>query len=99
MADGSPIEWLQRPGTRPATWNPVSAWRTIELPDGSKKRLRGWHCEHVHGGCVNCYSEKQNVTGHWMGTKLPYKPGHRADVEIELHEPTLLQPLSWKSPR
>jgi protein gp37 len=98
MADGSPIEWLQRPGTKPASWNPIIAWRNVVLPDGGFKLVRGWHCEHVHEGCVRCYAESMNGR---LGTKLPYKPGHlkNGDIEIELHESTLLQPLKWRQPR
>lgn len=92
MSDGSTIEWLDIPGTKPATWNPV---RAIHLTSGKI----GWYCEHVHEGCTNCYAERQNKGGARGGTQLPYKPGHRKDVEIYLDEKTLLQPLKWKSPR
>jgi protein gp37 len=88
------IEWTQRPGTKGETWNPVVAFRTV-----NGKRLRGWHCEHASPGCVNCYAETQNTAGYRGGTLLPYKPGHRKDVEIELHEPTLQKPLHWRDPR
>lgn len=96
MSDGSTIEWLQRPGTKPASWNPIVAWRDVPQPDGSVKRLRGWHCEHVHGGCEWCYAEGFNGR---LGTRLAYKPGLRKHISIELHEPTLLQPLKWRQPR
>jgi protein gp37 len=42
-------------------------------------------------------SEKMNVGR--FGTGLPFKPGHRKDVEIFLDEKMLLQPLHWKRPR
>lgn len=94
------IEWTHRPGTKGVTWNPIVAYRWITDPQtGERKRLRGWHCEHASTGCINCYSETQNEAGYRGGTKLPYKPGHRKDIEIELHEPTLLKPLHWKAPR
>lgn len=99
MSDGSTIEWLDRPGTKPATWNPIVAYRDVVDEHGNTKRLRGWYCEHVHGGCDNCYSETGNLSGRFMGTKLPYKPGHRKDVTIELHEQVLLMPLKWRTPR
>jgi protein gp37 len=101
MADNTAIEWTHRPGTKGETWNPIVAWRWIADPaaEGGRRRLRGWHCEHVSQGCTGCYSERQNVIGARGGTLLPYKPGHRKDVEIELHEPTLVKPLHWKAPR
>lgn len=92
MSENSTIEWLQRPGTKPATWNPI---RAKHKTSGKI----GWHCEHVHEGCTNCYAERQNKAGARGGTQLPYKPGHRKDVDIFLDEKTLLQPLRWKAPR
>lgn len=59
----------------------------------------GWHCEHVSPACVNCYAEKQNFSGFAGGTRLPYKPGHRDDIEIFLDENALTKPLHWKRPR
>lgn len=91
MADGTKIEWTD------ATWNPIRARRT--MPDGSVRI--GWHCEHASPGCVNCYAETMNKAGRsaFTGTRLPYKPGHRGDVEIFLDEKVLLQPLRWRAPR
>ena len=83
------IEWTDE------TWNPARA-RAL---DGSGRI--GWHCEHASPGCINCYAETQNRAGRsgFTGTKLPYKPGHRKDVEIYIDEKVLLRPLSWKRPR
>lgn len=84
MAAVSEIEWTD------STWTPI---RARNLTTG---RL-GWHCEHVSPGCEFCYAEKQfNMR---MGTQLPYKPGHRKDIEIFLDEKMLLAPLKWKKPR
>ncbi|MCW4114783.1 phage Gp37/Gp68 family protein [Aurantimonas sp. MSK8Z-1] len=77
------IEWTDE------TWNPIRARRR-----GTGKS--GWHCEPVSPGCANCYAEGFNRR---LGTGLPYKPGHRRDVEIVLDEPTLVQPLRWRRPR
>jgi protein gp37 len=88
------IEWCHRPGTIPATLNPIRARRKV---DGEE--LIGWHCEPVTAGCDHCYSDRQNIVGARGGTKLPFKPGHRKDVEIYLDENTLLAPLSWRKPR
>jgi protein gp37 len=83
MAQNSKIEWTND------TWNPIRARnrRTGKL---------GWHCEHVTAGCVNCYAERRNK---WVGTGLPFKPGHRADLDIFLEEKMLLAPVRWKKPR
>jgi protein gp37 len=83
MADKSAIEWTD------ATWNPIRA-RNI------KTGKTGWHCEHATTGCEFCYSEDLNK---WIGTGLPFKPGHRKDVELFLDEAMLTQPLRWKKPR
>ena len=84
MADRSAIEWTD------ATWNPI---RARNLATGKV----GWHCEHASEGCRNCYAETFNEKR--LGTGLPFKPGHRGDVEIFLDEKTLLAPLRWRRPR
>ena len=84
MSDRSPIEWTD------ATWNPI---RARNRATGKV----GWHCEHTSPGCAKCYSEAINADR--LGTRLPFKPGHRADVEIYLDETVLLQPLRWRRPR
>jgi protein gp37 len=83
MADKSKIEWTD------ASWNPIRARnkRTGKL---------GWHCEHATTGCQFCYAENFN---HRLGTRLPFKPGHRDDIELFLDEKILAQPLHWKRAR
>ncbi|WP_439399011.1 DUF5131 family protein [Bradyrhizobium sp. PMVTL-01] len=83
MADRSAIEWTN------ASWNPI---RARNLKTGKV----GWHCEHATTGCEHCYSEGFNKR---LGTGLPFKPGHRKDIEIFLDEQMLTQPLRWKKPR
>lgn len=83
MADRSKIEWTD------ASINPI---RARNLKTGKV----GWHCEHATTGCEFCYSEGFNKR---LGTGLPFKPGHRKDVEIFLDEEMLTQPLRWKKPR
>ncbi len=85
MADQTAIEWTD------ATWNPIRA----VLLAGTTLR-RGWHCEHVSEGCRNCYAEALNNR---LGTRIPYKPGHRDTVEHELQENLLTAPLRWRRPR
>jgi protein gp37 len=83
VADKSNIEWTD------ATWNPI---RARNLKTGKV----GWHCEHSTTGCEFCYAEGFNKR---LGTGLPFKPGHRKDIEIFLDEEMLLAPLRWKKPR
>ena len=98
MGEHSKIEWTD------ATWNPIRARRTEttiiasegEPDDTITTTTLGWHCEHVSEGCRNCYAEAMN---RWRGTGLPFKPGHRGEIELFLDERTLLQPLRWQRPR
>lgn len=83
MGANSKIEWTD------ASWNPIRA-RSL------KTGKIGWHCEHATTGCEFCYAEGFNKR---LGTGLPFKPGHRKDIEIFLDEEMLLQPLRWKKPR
>ena len=85
------IEWCRNAdGSAGKSWNPI---RARNLSTGAI----GWHCEHVHEGCRNCYAERHNEKR--FGTGLPYKPGHRGDIEIYLDEKTLLAPLGWRKPQ
>ena len=82
------IEWTDE------SWNPIRA--RLRSDPG----VIGWHCEHASPGCEHCYSETRNRSGRCnMGTKLPYKPGHRKDVEIYIDETQLLKPLKWRKGR
>ncbi|MER8556093.1 phage Gp37/Gp68 family protein [Mesorhizobium sp. M1217] len=89
MADGTSIEWTQRPGTKGASWNPV---RARNRATGKV----GWHCTHDSEGCRFCYAEGFNLR---LGTGLAYKPGHERDIEVFLDQKTLQDPLRWKTPR
>ena len=84
MGSTSKIQWTD------ATWTPVRARHRVT------NRV-GWHCEHVTAGCEFCYAENMNTR---LGTGLPFKPGHRKDVEIFLDPNMLLAPLKdWRAPR
>jgi len=85
-----PIQWLNQPGYKGETLNPIRA----EF-DG---RI-GWHCEKVAAGCRFCYAEATNKAGRFMGTKLPYGLASREKVIHEIYFPTLKRPLHWKKPR
>ncbi|RWB96452.1 MAG: phage Gp37/Gp68 family protein [Mesorhizobium sp.] len=89
MADGTSIEWTQRPGTKGASWNPV---RARNRATGKV----GWHCTHDSEGCRFCYAETFNRR---LGTGLAYKPGHERDIDVFLDQRTLQDPLRWKTPR
>lgn len=89
MADGSKIEWLARPGTKPASWNPIRA-RNRETG-----RV-GWYCAHKSPGCELCYAEAMNAR---LGTGVAFKAQNQDQVEIFVDERTLLQPLRWRQPR
>lgn len=84
MGAESKIEWTD------ATWTPI---RARLLADAAKV---GWHCEHVSEGCRHCYAEAMNRR---LGTGLPFKPGHRCDVDRFLDEKMLTAPLRWRRPR
>jgi protein gp37 len=86
MIDNSKIEWTD------ASWNPIRA-RLKEKIGAKAKGSLGWYCEHATTGCEFCYAEGINKR---LGTGLPFKPGHRKDVEIFLDENMLLQPLRWR---
>ena len=83
MADKTAIEWTD------STWNPIRA-RNI------RTGKVGWYCEHATTGCEFCYSERRNK---WIGTGLPFKPGHRKDIELFVDETMLTQPLRWEKRR
>jgi protein gp37 len=93
MADRSAIEWTD------ATWNPIRA--RAKHPRNLKNGTAivdpvGWHCEHVSEGCRGCYAEALNLR---LGTGLPFKPGHRRDIDLLVDDKLLLAPLRWKRPR
>lgn len=87
MADKSAIEWTD------ATWTPIRA-KLVATATGNPRL--GWHCEHASEGCRHCYAESMNRR---LGTGLPFKPGHRRDIDIFLDEKMLTAPLRWKRPR
>lgn len=83
MADNTGIEWTD------ASWNPIRA-------RNKKTGKVGWFCERKSPGCDPCYAESMNA---WRGTGIPFKPGHRDDIELFLDENILMQPLRWRRPR
>jgi protein gp37 len=90
MGTKTSIEWTRsEDGSAGATWTPIRARNHVT-------GKVGWHCEHATHGCQFCYAEALNLR---LGTGLPFKPGHRKDIEIFLDEKMLLAPLRWKGQR
>ncbi len=85
-----------------STWNPIRSART-----GTKDMVL-WGCEKVSPGCDHCYSS--TLHQNHGGDEYP-KEGVLMDVRehagevragwepLQLHEPTLTQPLRWQKPR
>jgi protein gp37 len=83
MPGKTPIEWAD------LSWNPVHAY-------DKKTGKPGWHCEHVSDGCDFCYSETRNK---WIGTGRPFTREARDQVDIDLDEKRLLEPMPKKPSR
>jgi protein gp37 len=83
MGDRSSIEWTN------------SSCTPIRARNRTTGKV-GWHCEHVTTGCEFCYAESMNKR---LGTGLPFKPGHRSDIDIFLDDEMLMAPLRWRKPR
>lgn len=88
MAAGSTIEWLGRPGTVPATLNPI---RARNIATGKL----GWYCTPASHGCDHCYAWRWNLA---RGNGLDFHPNNRAKVDIFLDEKMLTQPMRWRLP-
>lgn len=89
MSDGSRIEWLARPGTRPASWNPI---RARNVATGG---IGHW-CAHVSPGCANCYAERMQPR---FGNPIRYAAQDQAKVEMFLDQDVLNAPLRWRRSR
>jgi protein gp37 len=91
MADGSTIEWLKRPGTKPATWNPVR---------GCTRVSEG--CVNCYAETMAARFSDPGMWGHGFAETIK-KPDdtsvRRWTGKVELIEEMLDQPLRWKSPR
>lgn len=95
MGDNSAISWTD------ATWNPIRS----AINHGMVR----WGCEKVSPGCDHCYASTLHVRhggdeypkeGTTPRNDIERELGLRAGREaMQLHEPTLTQPLRWKKPR
>jgi protein gp37 len=74
----------------------------IEWADATVNAING--CTVTSPGCTNCYAMKlagTRMRNHLTrkGLTIESKAGPVWTGEVRLHEPALLQPLSWKKPR
>lgn len=95
MGDKTGISWTQsEDGGMGATWNPI---RALDL---TSKGMAAWGCMKITAGCDNCYASTMHAN---HGGK-PYEqedPKKYAELlaSLQLHEPTLSQPLRWQRGR
>jgi protein gp37 len=85
------IEWCNRPGTLPRTWNPIRA----RLKGQSEKIHSGTFCTRISPGCTNCYA---SVINKRFGNGLEYTVPNLENVEFFLSEKILQEPLKTKKP-
>jgi protein gp37 len=91
MADGSTIEWLNRPGTKPATWNPVR---------GCTRVSEG--CVNCYAETMAARFSDPGQWGHGFAETVRKPDGasvRRWTGKVELIEDMLTVPLRWCSPR
>jgi protein gp37 len=85
------IEWCNRPGTLPRTWNPIRA----RLKGQSEKVHSGTFCTRISPGCTNCYA---SVINKRFGNGLEYTVPNLENVEFFLSDKILQEPLKAKKP-
>lgn len=83
------IEWCNRPGTSPKTWNPIHFRRFA----GSQKT--GNMCTRISPGCKNCYASNIN---RYRGNGLDYTVENLGRGAFYLDEKELLAPLKTRKP-
>jgi protein gp37 len=91
MSDGSTIEWLKRPGTKPATWNPVR---------GCTRVSEG--CVNCYAETMAARFSDPGMWGHGFAETIKKPDGtsiRRWTGKVELIEEMLTEPIRWKSPR
>lgn len=86
MADGSPIEWLQKPGFKPATWNPTRGCARQGAGCKNCWAISMARRQDVPGGAYEGLTTIRNGRVDWLGTSRP------APDMLDL-------PLRWKKPR
>ncbi len=86
MSDGSSIEWLNWPGYRPASWNPVKGCTNVS--EG---------CRRCYARIMAARFSKPGQWGHGLAEMRG--GDHRWTGHVELDEAKLLLPLRWRTPR
>lgn len=86
MSDGSSIEWLNWPGYRPASWNPVKGCTNVS--EG---------CRRCYARIMAARFSKPGQWGHGLAEMRG--GDHRWTGHVELDEAKLLLPLRWRAPR
>jgi protein gp37 len=94
------IEWVNRPGTTPFTWNPIRARRKIPIfhagiIKGFGAATTGTFCTRISPGCKLCYAAKINMR---FGTGADYTVPNLADHEFYIDEKIMAEPLKRKKP-
>jgi protein gp37 len=85
------IEWVNRPGTTPFTWNPIRA----SLKGASRKARSGTFCTRISPGCKNCYA---SVINKRFGNGLEFTVPNLEQIEFFIDERILEEPLNRKKP-
>ncbi len=95
------IDWLNQPGFKGETINPIRVdYLDPGCDDGKVELKDGTHCEKVGPGCANCYAERHNMRClPGGGTGLPYTRPSREKVEVYLDEAKLDKVRRWRKPR
>ena len=86
MSDGSSIEWLNWPGYRPASWNPVRGCTNVS--EG---------CRRCYARIMAARFSKPGQWGH--GIAEMRGGDHRWTGRVEMDDAKLLLPLRWRAPR
>lgn len=97
MADGSTIEWLRRPGTKPATWNPVRGCSRVSPGCGGPGNQGGCYAE-----VMAARFSEPGQWGHGFAETVKKPDGssvRRWTGKVELIESMLDLPLRWRAPR